>query len=81
MFFFRGGGGGGDKLVFDVGEIPGLSLPINETLVCVDSPIFFCGFFCSFFVCCWLRWILPGYTGGGGGGGVHLEKKKKKKKN
>ena len=35
----RGGGGGGDELVIGVRGNPRAFL-INETLVCVDSPIF-----------------------------------------
>ena len=46
------GGGGGDKLVFGVRGNLRLS-PLNETLGCMDSPVFFFG---------WLTRLQPGYT-------------------
>ena len=46
-FVFRGGG---INWSLELGEIPGL-LPLIKPLVC--------GLPCC---CCWLRWLLPGYT-------------------
>ena len=43
-----------EKLVFGVGEIPGLP-PLNKTLVCVCVRT-------SLFISYWLRWLLAGYT-------------------
>ncbi len=54
IFKGGGGGGGGNKLVFGVRGNPRASL--NETRVCVDSPVFFCVFILLAEV------LLPGYT-------------------
>ena len=51
--------GRGNKLVSGLRRNTRASPPphLNDTLVCVASPVAVVFFFC----CCWLRWLLPGY--------------------